>query len=193
MKTTHIKGLSVVSIGTGEKLGSVSEVLLDAKAEQVAAFAVETGGGGGMLSSQPSSTNWIAAANVHAIGPDALTVQDASALAETGGDDSETIALALLMGEKVVTEGGTYLGQVASVEIDEATMAVSALEVSPGFFKSNRMVAKADFITVGEELVIVSDSVVAAPPPAETDSADEMDTTPTEVTETYGARRSDEQ
>lgn len=185
MKTTHIKGLSVVSIGSGEKLGTVSEILIDPNADRVMALAVETGGGSGILSSQPSATRWIAADNVHAVGPDALTVQDASVLSEAGGDDSTTTALSLLMDEKVMTEGGTYVGKVASVEIDEVTMAVTGLEVSSGFFKSNRTVAKADLMTVGEELVIVADSVCAEPP-AETEYEEEA--IPGVTTEIYGGR-----
>ncbi len=50
MNTNHVNGLTVVSIGTGERLGSVSEILLDPAAEHVAAFAIDAGGGGGLLS-----------------------------------------------------------------------------------------------------------------------------------------------
>jgi len=165
MKSTELKGLAVVSISTGEKLGTISEMLLDSKAEKVAAFDIETGGGG-MLSSQPSSMKQITSQDVHAIGPDALTVNDASALKEPAGNE-QTLALSAIMDEKVVTEGGTYIGKVASVDIDEKTMVVNALEVSAGFFKSNKMVAKADFVTIGDELVIVADSVATEPSPQE--------------------------
>lgn len=167
MKSTELKGLAVVSIGTGEKLGTISEMQLDSKAEKVAAFDVETGGGG-MLSSQPSSTKQITSQDVHAIGPDALTVNDASALKDPAGN-GQTLALSAIMDEKVVTEGGTYVGKVASVDIDEKTMVVNALEVSAGFFKSNKMVAKEDFVTIGDELVIVADSVATEPSPQEKD------------------------
>ena len=162
MKSTELKGLAVVNIGTGEKLGTIAEVLLDPKAEKVSAFEIETGGGG-MLSGQPSSMKQVSAQDVHAIGPDAMTVQDASALKDPSG--GETLALSAIMDEKVVTEGGTFVGKVASAEIDETSMSVTGLDVSAGFFKSNKMVAKADFVTIGDELIIVHDSVTAEPAP----------------------------
>ena len=158
MNTNHVNGLSVVNIGTGEKLGSVSEILLDPSADHIAAFAIEGVAGGGLLSSQPPSTHWVNAQYVHAIGPDAMTVQDNSALHEAA-DDAEMTPLSVLIGDKVVTEGGTYVGQVAAAEIDERSMNVTGLEVSPGFFKSNMVVSKAELITVGDEMIIVADSV----------------------------------
>ena len=166
MKSTELKGLAVVSIGSGEKLGTISEIQLDSKAEKVKAFDVETSAGG-MLSGQPSSMKQVSAQEVHAIGPDAMTVQDASALKEPSA--GEMLAVSAIMDEKVVTEGGTFVGKVASADIDEKSMSVTALEVSAGFFKSNQMVAKADFVTIGDELIIVNDSVCAEPAPQEKD------------------------
>ena len=187
MKSSDIKGIAVVSIGTGEKLGTVSEILLKPQADQISAFTIETGGGSGMLSGQPSSPKELSAADVHAVGPDALTVQDASVLREAPGG-GETLALTAIMDEKVVTEGGTFVGKVAALEFDETTMAVNGLEVSSGFFTSNQVVDRADFITIGDELIIVSDSVCAEPPPAETEPASETESTPGVVTEVYGGR-----
>ena len=186
MNTSHVNGLSVVSIGTGEKLGSVSEILLDPAADHIAAFAIDDGASGGLLSSQPPSTRWVNAQDVHAIGPDAMTVPDASVLRDAA-DDTEMTPLSVLIGEKVVTEGGTYVGQVAAAEIDENSMTVTGLEVSPGFFKSNKVVGRADLITVGDEMVIVADAVCG---PGASSVAEEpmMDETVEEST-IYGAPR----
>ena len=52
MNTNHVNGLPVVSIGTGERLGSVSEILLDPAADHVTAFAIAAGGGG-LLPARP--------------------------------------------------------------------------------------------------------------------------------------------
>jgi sporulation protein YlmC with PRC-barrel domain len=186
MNTSHVNGLSVVSIGTGERLGSVSEILLDPTADRIAAFAIDDGASGGLLSSQPPSTRWVNAQDVHAIGPDAMTVQDDSVLRDSAGDTDMT-PLSVLVGEKVVTEGGTYVGQVAAAEIDETSMNVTGLEVSPGFFKSNTVVGKAELITVGDAMVIVADSVCG---PGASSVAEEpmMDATVEEST-IYGAPR----
>jgi sporulation protein YlmC with PRC-barrel domain len=186
MNTNHVNGLSVVNIGTGEKLGSVSEILLDPSADHIAAFAIESVAGGGLLSSQAPSTRWVNAQDVHAIGPDAMTVQDDSALHEAA-DDAEMTPLSVLIGDKVVTEGGTYVGQVAAAEIDERSMNVTGLEVSPGFFKSNMVVSKAELITVGDEMIIVADSV-CGPGTSGVTEEPRMDETVEETT-VYGAPR----
>jgi sporulation protein YlmC with PRC-barrel domain len=186
MHTSHVNGLSVVSIGTGERLGSVSEILLDPAADHIAAFAIEDGASGGLLSSQPPSTRWINARDVHAIGPDAMTVQDDTVLRDAAGDADMT-PLSVLVGEKVVTEGGTYVGQVAAAEIDEHSMNVTGLDVSPGFFKSNKVVGKAELITVGDAMVIVADSV-CGPGASSVAEKPVMDNTVGEST-IYGAPR----
>lgn len=175
MNTSHVKGLPVVGIGTGERLGTVVEILLDQGADRIVAFTVDSGGGG-FLSGQSARISRVAASDVRSIGPDAMTVQDATALHDSEGDD-DTLALSAIMGEKMVTEGGTYIGQVTSAEIDEQAMTISSLEVSAGFFKTNRLVDKADFITIGDELIIVSDAVRA-----EADEPEE-EAEPTVVTE----------
>ena len=164
MNTKHLAGQTVVSIDEGEKLGSVGDVVLDATGMRVAGFAIQSGGG--LLSVDPAATRWIAADEVRAIGPDALTVQSGSRLSDASPPEG-VLHLAEVVKHKVVTEGGTEVGQVASVEFDERTMAVTHLEVSPGFFKSNRMVPLDQVVNVGHELVIVRDAVLATPGDAE--------------------------
>ena len=185
MNTNHVNGLTVVSIGTGERLGSISEILLDPAADRVAAFAVDAGGGG-LLSGFAPQTRWVSASDVHAIGPDAMTIENDSVLHEAP-DAGEMTPISVLVGEKVVTEGGTYVGQVASAEIDEQTMSVTGLEVSPGFFRSNKVVSKDDVITVGDEMVIVTDAVCGTP---STSATRELGTD--DETTIYGAPRADD-
>jgi len=175
MNTNHVNGLTVVSIGTGERLGSVSEILLGPAADHVAAFAIAAGGGG-LLSSSTPQTRWVSANDVHAIGPDAMTVENDSVLRESP-DAGEMTPISVLVGEKVVTEGGTFVGQVASAEIDEHTMSVTGLEVSPGFFKSKKLVSTVDVITVGDEIVVVADAVCGPPSTHSTRELDRADET----------------
>jgi uncharacterized protein YrrD len=189
MNTNHVNGLTVVSIGTGERLGSVSEILLDPAADHVAAFAIDAGGGR-LLSGSAPQTRWISANDIHAIGPDAVTVENDSVLRESP-DAGEMTPISVLVGEKVVTEGGTFVGQIASAEIDEQTMSVTGLEVSPGFFKSNKVVSKDDVITVGDEIVVVTDAVCGTPSTQATRDLG-TDDEPADETTIYGAPRGDD-
>ena len=69
-------------------------------------------------------------------------------------------------------------------------MSVTGLEVSPGFFKSNKVVSKNDVITVGDEIVIVTDAVCGAPSTRTTRELG-MDGESADETTIYGAPRAD--
>jgi uncharacterized protein YrrD len=162
MNSQHVKGLTVISIADGQRLGSVTEVYLDPDGRSVTAFAI--GHGSSLLSTGDDSARLLDAGDVRAIGPDALMVADAGVLeVPTGG--VQRFRLDDLLKRKVVSESGEYVGQVAAVEFDDRGMQVTGIEVSPGFFKSNRVLQATHVINIGEELVIVSDAVCAPQAP----------------------------
>lgn len=160
MNSQHVSGLSVISIAAGEKLGSVGDVFLDAEGKKVIAMTV-TNGGGGLLSSGSATSQLLDAGEIRSIGPDALTVQDDSCLSDAE-PDPEWLDLAAVLKHKVVTEGGVYVGQVASLDFDEQDMTVTHLEASPGFFKSNMKIPAKHIVNLGHDLVMVADEVCAS-------------------------------
>lgn len=187
MNSQHVNGISVVGLQEGEKLGSVARILLDKEGRHVAAFGVDSGGG--LLSTDAPQTRWLAAGAVSAIGPDALTVEDRTALREFAPLDG-ILDLGEVLKRKVVTEGGTYVGQVASAELDDQGTDVTHMEVSPGFFKSNRMVPIGQVVNIGSELIIVADAVCADDPqPDEGDASDGAAATEEVPQEAPGFRR----
>lgn len=158
MNTKHVSGISVVSISGGEKVGTIGDVYFDTDVRQVLGYTVTAGGG--LLSSEPKATQWLPAKSVNAIGPDALTVRESSTLASSPPPE-DAVILSEVMKRKVVTEGGTLVGQVASIELDAGGTSVAGVEVSPGFFKSNTMVPPRSIVSVGDELIVVRESVLA--------------------------------
>ncbi len=161
MNSKQVKGLAVISIADGKKLGSVNHIFIDPVQRQVVGFSVSAGHG--MLSSAPDEGMVVDAADVHSLGPDALTLTDASA---ARGDAMNSTYAGLLDADqltkrKVLTEGGTMVGQIASLEFDPVTYRMTALETSPGFFKNNRMIPVEQVTNIGEELVVVVDAVCA--------------------------------
>src|SRR3712207_977122 len=89
MKAQHVSGIPVVSISAGERVGSISELLLDLDEKRVAAFALGSSGlTGGIMSTETPAPQFLPADKVRAIGPDAMTVQDASVIREAGPGDS---------------------------------------------------------------------------------------------------------
>lgn len=160
MNTRRLKGLAVISLADGLKLGTVDDVYVDPGSRTVVSFGCRQSGG---LLHAASGPPWVVdAAAVHALGTDALTVSDAGALREAaGGGQPGVIAGDDLTKRKVVTEGGTYLGQVVSLDFDPATYRLAAIEVSPGFFKSNKHVPDNQITNLGADVVIVSEAVSA--------------------------------
>ena len=61
-----------------------------------------------------------------------------------------------------MTEGGIYVGQVVSADFDPSTYRLTAIEVSPGFFRSNKHVPDAHIVNLGADVIIVSDAVCLA-------------------------------
>jgi len=161
MNTKRLKGLAVISLADGRKLGAIDEVYVDPGTRTVASFGGRQTGG---LLHAGGGPPWVVDVDaVHALGADALTVPDAGALREAaGGGRTGVIAGEDLTKRKVLTEGGTYVGQVVSLDFDPTTYRLAAIEVSPGFFKSNKHVPDNQITNLGSDVVIVSDTVCAA-------------------------------
>jgi uncharacterized protein YrrD len=166
MNSKHLKGLAVISIADGAKLGTIDDIYLDPAAKRVVGFSVA----GGSVGGAPDAGLTIDATEVHTLGQDALTLADMTS-PHGAGVSAAYGSLALLEDlakRKVVTEGGTHVGQVASVEFDEQTFALTQVEVSPGFFRTNRSVTADQLVSIGEDVVVVADAVLAEAEPATT-------------------------
>lgn len=162
MTVKDLKGLAVISIAEGAKVGSINRVYLDPEARRIIGFSVEPGGN--LL--EPDSRKLIDVDDIHSLGPDAMTLADKGAVR---GDQTNERWMSLvdlddLTKQKVVTEGGEYVGQVSTIEFDRATFGLVGIEVSPGFFKGHMRIAIDDVTTIGPELVMVADSVCAPQP-----------------------------
>lgn len=159
MNSKDAKGLSVIAIADGKKVGTVSHLFFDPVARRVVGFGASEGGG--FLRRHSSGEELIDAEDVHSVGPDALTLKDLGAVEghRTSAHQAELIYGDELNGRQVVTENGTELGQVSSFEFDPRTFELVAVEVSPGLFKSHRMVNSADILTIGDDAVVVRNSV----------------------------------
>ena len=166
MNSKQIRGLSVINIAVGTQVGTVDQVFLDLAAKQVVGFSITNGVGpfGGARDNAPT----VAASGVHSLGPDALTLDDVTA-AHAAWVSAAYGALAPLddvVGRRVVTEGGTNLGEVVSLGFDEQTFAVTEVEVSPGFLKTNAHIPLVHLVRIGQDVLVVADRAVATREPA---------------------------
>jgi uncharacterized protein YrrD len=115
IRATELGGRAVVDIEAAEKLGKIDRVVLDPEAKCVAGFVVSRG------SSMFNSGDhlMLPAACVHAIGPDAVTVNRG---APVPADEPSLVGLPRvsdMVGRKVVSDEGRLLGTVDDVLIDE--------------------------------------------------------------------------
>jgi sporulation protein YlmC with PRC-barrel domain len=161
MNSKQIRGLPVINIADGTRVGTVDLVYLDLAARQVVGFSITDGVGpfGGARDNAPT----VAASRVHSLGPDALTLEDVAAAhtAWVDGTYGPLETLQDLVGRKVITEGGTDVGHVVAVAFDEATFAVSDIEVSPGLLKANVTIPLAQLVRIGQDVVVVADVAAA--------------------------------
>lgn len=173
MNSKHLNGLTVISIADGEKLGAIERIHIDPAEKRIVGFSLKHHPG--LLGLDPAEQpELIDVDDVHALGPDAMTVTDKSALRgdQTRARYDTLTDLEELSKHKVVTEGGTYVGQVASADLDPTSFRLERIEVSPGFFKSHVEVPIDQVINIGGELIVVDDAV-CAPAPAAADSEEE--------------------
>ena len=153
-----MKGTAVVSLADGKKLGTIDHVYLDPARKEIVGFSFHQGNGlfGG------KTTGMVDVSDVHSFGPDAVTVDDVTAVRSELALEAhrdELIDLEDLLKRKVLTEGGTFVGQVASVRFGQDSYRLTAIEVSPGFFQENRLIPGEEVEQIGAELIVVSNAV----------------------------------
>lgn len=153
-KGRELRGLAVVDVGSGRKLGTVEELVISPDDGAILAVAI----GGGMFGGGKS---YVDIADVRSIGADAVTV-DGENVARPEGEVSEPIRDAdrsarTLVNNKVVTEGGAFLGTVHDYFIDEESRRVTGLTIGGGLLSGEDGLAADRIRSVGPDAVIVSD------------------------------------
>lgn len=175
MKFSQLKGLAVVDLQDARKLGDLEDLLLDPLNRQVMELKVKTGLFGSHLC---IPLQWM-----KKIGRDALTVAyDSNSTALPGGDGSpahnqagqtagttvaetpKLVGLSQILANQVVTDGGTLLGEIKDVLLNEADLRVEGYEVSMGslFSKTQTFPATQD-IRYGARLVTLPEELLNSP------------------------------
>jgi uncharacterized protein YrrD len=153
----HMSGRPVISIETGERLGTIDQIVLEPDGRTIAAFTVQSATGGGILSPEQPTASWLLAEDIHAVGPDAITINTPDLLKETI-ERRDYLLAGDLVHRKVMTEGGAMLGEVASIHFDQQSLQATGLEISKGFFKTNPIIGIDHVKNVGNELIMVDDN-----------------------------------
>jgi uncharacterized protein YrrD len=109
----------------------------------------------------------VAGSAVRSLGPDALTLDDVAEAHAAWVDAAfgAVVPLDDVVGRRVVTEGGTNVGDVVSLGFDEQTFAINNVEVSPGFLKTHTSIPRDRIVRIGQDVFVVADAGVAAGEP----------------------------
>lgn len=157
----QLMGLPVISLDDGESQGKIHDVVYDPRQGLLLGFIVQRGGG---FLSRPDSF-WLDASSLHALGEDAATVPSAASLQPAGAarEPTESGAGEPVLGKRLLTEGGRFLGNVDDVLIDRQSRRVVAYEVSGGVWqdmmRGQTAVPVDQIISIGSAAVIVPDFV----------------------------------
>jgi len=154
-KTRELKGMPVLTLQEGERLGQVRDLILDPAARQVVALILDRRVGG--------EDQVVATANVRNVGAAAITVEDRGSLVSLGRIPRfQELAQGRkpLQGKMVITEGGTRLGHVDDMEVDVQTFRLVSL-VLKGFAGRGQSIAADRVRTIGADAIVVREEPAA--------------------------------
>ena len=162
MDADKLKGMTIVSLADGAKLGRIDEVLFETQPLRAAALRAADAGQGFVLPF----------ARLTHVGADAVTVESGQVTeaASAGGAFGALPGLSQLKKLKVVDEAGTLVGTINGIELDPATGQVTGIAVRKGGMLglggTTTTVDTAAVRGVGSELltVAVSETAPAGPP-----------------------------
>ena len=160
MSTRLVKGTAVVSLADGTKLGTVDRVYLDPAKKEIVAFSFHAGGlfGG-------RTAHLVDVADVRAIGPDAVTLCDASTVRSgvaIGARCEGLLDLEDLLKRKVITEGGAYVGEVAAIEFGQDTYRLNRIALVPAADGSGAPIPAEAVLRIGAEFIVVAEATGGA-------------------------------
>src|SRR5918996_1258170 len=155
MTTRLVKGTPVVSLADGETLGSIDHVYFDPERLAVVGFTFHKGGllGGG-------TSGLVETTDVHAFGPDAVTITDISVVKNDLAVESrrgDLLDLEDLLKRPVMTDSGTRLGHVAAIQFGDASHRLTAMDVVATGSGEHCRIAADQIQAIGDELIIVVD------------------------------------
>lgn len=121
---SQVRGFPLVNIGNGEKIGEVGDVLLDEHRRVAQAFITKVG------FVHLRGPTYVPMANAN-IGRDAITFQP-KAITERDMEHLKNLPkVSELIGIKVLTNIGEYIGTVADAHFDQNDGTVLAFEIKP--------------------------------------------------------------
>ncbi len=154
-------GMPIISLSDGAEVGTVHDVIYNPGQGRL--IAVTSSVGAGLFGG--GRTLLLRTEDMHALGEDAIVVKDSNAVREidrAAKDFGDEAGIAVL-GKRLMTDDGSFLGKIDDVLIDRESRRLTAYEVSGGLWHSlmrGQTDVPVEHITsIGADVVIVPASV----------------------------------
>ena len=171
MKFTELKGRAVVNLENAEKIGELADLLIEPGSHRILSLKVRTG--------LFRAAKTVLVSEVKNVGADAITVSAASLSDTTGNsyappteqqgagasDGAQLpVEITSILGNKVVTDAGTMVGELRDVMIDWANLAITGYEVHEGglFTKSQEFAATPE-VRYGNKIITIPAQLLSHP------------------------------
>jgi uncharacterized protein YrrD len=182
MKSQDLKGMPILTLQEGERLGQVRSLIVDPSTIQIVALVLGKRTPGGEV-------QVVATANIHTVGQTAITVESRSSmvpLSRIPRFQELSEAKTHVRNKMVVTESGTELGRVSEMIVNPETFQIEAILLKKLLGEGQRIGAE-QIRTIGPDAIMVHETPVQPRPlrstlvspkeaPAETDLP--VETTP---------------
>ena len=159
MNAQALKGMAIVSLQEGTKLGQIDQPLFDMATRQLGALQV-SGAAGNFI---------VPFSQIHQIGSDAVTVTSSQVTQtpSTGSALGELVSLHDLGKLKIVDETGTFLGTIHDVDVDVVSGKVTQLTAHKGGLLgvggTTTSIDAGSILMAGPELLTVTTAATSEP------------------------------
>jgi uncharacterized protein YrrD len=157
MDVKSLKGIAVVSIEEGEKVGTVDDVLFDMEQRRIIGFKLNKPGflrSGGIA---------VMMGDVRSIGKDAVMIPDRERIRELKQerDLQSRPGYSAMSTLRVVTQDGTYVGNLSTLQVEPATGKLTQIEITGGSLmdrlRRNQVVDIDEVVSLGTDVVVIPD------------------------------------
>lgn len=159
MNVKELVGMTVFAIDCGVNVGTVDRLFFSPEEMRITDLVVSRGTA---VLEDPEPQRVLPTDRIKAVGRDAITIEAEDQLDVTpdGEVPSGRVAFDEIEREKVITESGDEVGEVASVSFSEENFQLDQIEVSRGFLSGNAVIPVDQVLSVGEDVIVVKDTAL---------------------------------